>query len=576
MMKGKMAEQPSRKKPDLTAWTRIASVLFIGAAILMYVKQDVPQFAPLPMKSLEVDPDLTSIRSLNAKAGALRGRSVIVVTLDTTRPDRLGCYGDPDISDIDTPTIDRLAREGILFSNAVATAPATLPSHASIFTGLYPPNHGARSNGLEPLAEDQQTLAEAFSSHGYDTAAFVSAFVLAERYGLAQGFTHYDDQLGEASTVGGYTERSANETTDRAIAWIKQARSRPFFLWVHYFDPHQGHNPPEPFASQHAHPYDGEIASMDHELGRLLETVDAATRSEPLIVVTADHGEGLGEHGEWSHGFLAYESTLQIPLIMHAPNTIGRGQHFAQRVSQVDLMPTIGALFDLELQNPLDGVDLLQPQDPNRVVFAEAVYGQTSFGWAVLSVLYRGSLKYIHGPDPELYDLDRDPLEDKNINRVRPRVVLELARELERLPGALELLHSTQDEADIDPAEAARLEALGYVMPTVRQIDRKQSGPDPKEMLPLMTEVGRIVASVGADESEPLWKNWLGRILGQRRSLGQAIGELEEIAARHPGFAPVHQYLGLLYKRDGREDDYQRARARLKEAIASPGRRTAE
>ena len=376
-------------------WGRALSLLFIALSLISYVRDGKPRFVPLPMKPLEVAANTTAVPAIPGAPGALRGRNVVMVTLDTTRPDRLGFYGNRSIQ---TPTLDRLAAEGVIFSNAVATATSTLPTHSSIFTGLYPHHHGARANGLYRLAPEQRTLAEMLSDEGYDTAAFVSAFVLAEQFGLNQGFAHYDDETGALSVAAGYAERRAEDTTNRAIEWLKAKRSRPYFLWVHYFDPHQAHTPPARFREQNSHPYDGEIAYMDHELRRLLDEVGRTSEDEPLIVVTADHGEALGEHGEQSHPYLEYDATL-----------------------------------GMEVSQTLDGVDLATEIDPHRAVISEVVEGQVNFGWAGLAVLYRGSLKYIDGPNPELFDLARDPLEKRNLVSEQHLLADEMKRSLRTL-----------------------------------------------------------------------------------------------------------------------------------------------
>ena len=544
-------------------WGRALSLLFIALSLISYVRDGKPRFVPLPMKPLEVAANTTAVPAIPGAPGALRGRNVVMVTLDTTRPDRLGFYGNRSIQ---TPTLDRLAAEGVIFSNAVATATSTLPTHSSIFTGLYPHHHGARANGLYRLAPEQRTLAEMLSDEGYDTAAFVSAFVLAEQFGLNQGFAHYDDETGALSVAAGYAERRAEDTTNRAIEWLKAKRSRPYFLWVHYFDPHQAHTPPARFREQNSHPYDGEIAYMDHELRRLLDEVRRTSEDERLIVVTADHGEALGEHGEQSHPYLAYDATLRIPLIMHAPETFGRGRHMSSRVSQVDLLPTIASLLGMEVSQTLDGVDLATEIDPHRAVISEVVEGQVNFGWAGLAVLYRGSLKYIDGPNPELFDLARDPLEKRNLVSEQHLLADEMKRSLRTLRKGHARLPA-RVASDLEPADVARLEALGYLVSATSNFEPGRNGPDPRSQLALLHEVFFEMSKIPSGPPRSMWDELLTRIRGHRATPGETISALETMSAAHPDFAPVYRHLAALYDSQGRSEDAARARELLDQQV---------
>lgn len=554
-------EQQNRKRARRTFWIRLIFVSFIVVALTRHVTTTKPRFVPIPMKPLEVAASATMVQAIPASPGALRGRDLILITLDSTRPDRLGCYGNRDIK---TPTLDRLAAEGVIFSNAIATASTTLPTHASMFTGLYPHNHGVRTNGLYRLAEEQRTIAEILKEKGYNTAAFVSAFVLAKQFGLDQGFAHYDDAMGSSTTVGGYAERLGHHTTDRAIEWLGTKPSGPYFLWVHYYDPHQAHSPPSPFFEQNPHPYDGEVAFMDYELGLLLDKVKATSRDEPLIIVVADHGESLGEHGERTHGHLAYDATLRIPLIMHAPETLGGPHHISTRVSQVDLLPTIASLLDLRVPRQLDGLDLTRAPEPGRPMLAEAVEGQANFGWAGLAALYLGPLKYIEGPKPELYDLEQDPLEENNLYYSRQQAADELKQQLQALRGENARL-TVPTTTDLDPADVARLEALGYVVTAGSQFEPGRNGPDPKTEMPRLREIFSALRKVQTGPPPPIWKSLLARIRGEVKSPEETIAVLEAMAAAHPDFSPVYRYLGFLYKMVDRPDQVARVK-RLLEA----------
>ena len=319
-------------------WIRVASAGVLLSGLIHYGVNLAPQQISLPLVPLVVDSNFLVSSLLPLRSGALAGHNLLIVTIDTTRPDRLGFYGNDEIA---TPNLDRLASRGAVFTRALATAPITLPSHASILTGRYPHHHGVRTNGLPPLESGETTLAEVLAEHGYDTAAFVSSFILEKQFGLAQGFGRYDDETHSESAVMGYSERRADRTTDRALEWLRRSGPRPFFLWVHYYDPHASYSPPEPFEDSSANDYDGELAFVDQQVGRLLEGVAASSDEDALVVVTSDHGESFGEHGEQSHGFLVNEATLRIPLIVTTTRGLSTPVRIDELVSQVDLMPTV-------------------------------------------------------------------------------------------------------------------------------------------------------------------------------------------------------------------------------------------
>ena len=546
-------------------WIRIASIGLVVAAAVSYVGNLEREQLAIPLVPLEVSESLETLPSIPAPAGALHGYNLVLVTMDTTRPDRLGLYGNARIR---TPTLDRLAANGVVFSNAYATAPVTLPTHASVLTGLYPHHHGARANVHYRLEESHRTLAEALSDSGYDTGAFVSALVLDEQFGLAQGFDQYDDEVGPSSFLGGVKERHARATTSRAVGWLRRRDSRPFFIWVHYFDPHVKYDPPPQFAEQSENPYEGEIAFVDEQLGRLLEAVESANGRESLVVVVADHAESLGEKNEWSHAHLVQEATIKIPLLMHAPKHLGAGIHVNTRVSQVDLVPTIGALLGIEVAPDLDGVDLALPPDPNRAILAETVEGEVNYGWARLTALYRGAYKYVEGPTPELFDLNEDPLERRDLSGVDAETAASLRRHLQVLygAGAGALAPPTMElsENDVD-----RLAALGYVV-TAGGVDHPPvEGPDPNEMLPLMFRISSLISKLDMDPQRSIPGRLLETISGHPLIDNRAdlIDELEQLASEHPDFAPVYRYLAIFYEDDGQPDEAARARSRMDDAI---------
>jgi arylsulfatase A-like enzyme len=551
----------SQKKTGMSraAW-RLLWIFAVGL-LLFGVGRNVRVFQPqrslLPIAPLVVSAAVATRDRLPAQPGALRGQNLLVVTLDTVRPDRLGCYGNRAI---ETPNLDRLCERGVVFSRAVATASSTLPSHASIFTGLYPRHHGARANAAYHLASEQRTLAEILAEKGYETAAFVSSFVLDAKFGLAQGFSRYDDEVSPSSAPMAFAERRGDATTQRAIAWLEKPRQRPFFAWVHYFDAHSPYSAPAPFAGRYPNRYDDEIAFLDHEVGRLLEALERIPERETFVVVAADHGEGMGVHGEWSHGLLVQEATLRIPLILYARSGLPAGLHVEARVSQVDLLPTILSLLGLEVPADLDGVDLTSPQEPDRPVLAETVEGRVFYGWARLAALYRGPLKYVGGPDPELYDLGSEPLEDNDRIASRAEDAAAMRRELEALQADAANERSRSGDT-LQAADADRLAALGYVVAQAHPIDDEDQGPDPKTMLPLMTHLQTMVSDFGNYRSMPAWKRFLASITrsAPARSASEVIRELEKLAAEHPDFAAVYQYLTVFYRKEQRYEDAARA-----------------
>ena len=546
---------------------RLGSLALIVVAAISLFRELKPHRDPLPMLPLRLSPELTPSAVVPAAPGSLAGRNVLLVTLDTTRPDRLGAYGNSGIA---TPTLDRLAANGVVFSNALATAPTTLPTHASILTGLYPAHHGARTNGLFRLDDDRVTLAEVLSRHGYDTAAFVSSFVLDGDFGLAQGFDHYDDDVGPKSREGLYAERRADETTDRAIAWLARRRDRPAFAWVHYYDPHVLYDAPPPFSDRSESPYDAEIAFVDHQLGRLLASLESGAR-DWLVVVTADHGEALGEAGEWTHGYLVQEATIKIPLILHAPGALDGGFRVDTRASQVDLVPTIASLLGVAAPPALDGVDLTRSPDPKRSILAEAVEGQANYGWAPLTAFYEGPYKYVDGPQPQLFDLSHDPLERSNLVEERPGDVTRLRRRLSShaAPGGEGLAVSN---VELDAEDVQRLESLGYLVTAGGAKRPDRSGADPKQVLPILNRLLDLVTQFDTDATMAGWQRLAARATGRTvmESRADLIRELEILAEEHPDFAPTYRYLAFYYHADGRVQDAERAKQTLAALVGSP------
>jgi len=397
-----------------------------------------------------------------------KGRpSILLITLDTTRADHLEPYG---ATNVETPALSGLADQGIVFEHAVATAPVTGPAHASLLTGLYPRRHGVRNNLTHHLPEDVPTLAEGLSSSGYRTAAFVSAVVLEGRYGFDQGFEVYDDDIrsfaGSRKTRMAI-ERPAGETTNRALAWLEGlGDDQPYFLWVHFYDPHIPYSPPSPWAESYRdRPYDGEIAYMDSQVGRLLEHPRAAA-DDVIVLAIGDHGEGLGEHGENAHGLLIYDSTIRVPWILRLPGG-PKGVRIAEPISQVDLVPTVAELLAFEPKSSFEAVDgrsllpLLggESTTPDRLIFAESEVPFFTYGWARLRSVRQGAMKLIDAPEVELYDLHQDPGEIHNLADDRRTDVSQLVEEIKAWSAADDESGST---APVDAKTAEMLRALGY------------------------------------------------------------------------------------------------------------------
>jgi arylsulfatase A-like enzyme/Tfp pilus assembly protein PilF len=418
----------------------------------------------------------------NRIAATQSGASVpnlLLVTIDTLRADHVGAYGHPHAR---TPVLDRLAAEGTRFATAISAAPLTLPSHASILTGLYPPRHGARYNGVSRLEPRFDTLTERLRERGYATGAVVGAYVLAAKYGLEQGFQQYDD---ETRSRGDPAQRSATEVTDRALAWLARTK-RPFFLWAHYYDPHERYEPPEPFASAFAgRPYDGEVAYVDSELGRLLEALRAQRDFEnTLIVVTSDHGESLGEHAELTHSYTLYDAVLAVPLVLRGPG-VPSARVVEGVVRSVDIAPTLASLLDLPSLGEVDGSDLSLLWDrsapaPERLAFAETLATRLEHGWSPLFAIRTREHHYVRAPRRELYDVASDP--GQQVNRIEhdPEQVLPVAAALDEEISRILAAQVYSSRPHLDDTTREQLHSLGYALP---ERELPETGVDPKDGL---------------------------------------------------------------------------------------------
>jgi arylsulfatase A-like enzyme len=398
--------------------------------------------------------------------------SVLLVTLDTLRADRLGPYGRANL----TPRLDAFAARGVVFAEGLASVPLTLPSHATILSGLEPPRHGVHDNGTYVFPENLDTFATLLKAQGYATGAFVGAYVLDRRFGLARGFDVYDDHI-ERSVAGASvleSERPCESVVAAARDWMGAQQGR-FAAWVHLYDAHAPYAPPAAFRDAHPdQPYDGEVAHLDACMGALLE----AAGPRVLTSVLADHGEALGEHGEPTHGFFLYQPTLRIPFLMAGPG-IPRGERRAGLARTRDVLPTLLGRLGVPAPDALDGVDLFA-HEPVTEAYAESLYPAT-FGWAPLRSFRSGRFKRIEAPRAELFDLTADPGESHDLLEHEPQTA-------ERLKSALARFRGQERPASLTPAEpevAERLKSLGYVAGSPASVPGEALGTDPKEALPL-------------------------------------------------------------------------------------------
>jgi arylsulfatase A-like enzyme/Flp pilus assembly protein TadD len=413
--------------------------------------------------------------------------NVVLVTIDTLRADYLHAYGQ---SRIETPATDRLAREGVLVEDATVQAPQTRPSHASILTGRYPWEHGVRDNFSPPLNESLPTLATILHARGYRTGAFIGSYVLASNAGLGGGFDLYDEPFSGArrgSNWYAHPERRAWEVVERALDWLKGAAGGPFFAWVHLYDPHVPYNPPAPYDKKYEdQPYAGEVAYADSQVGRLVEFLDKQKlRERTLFVVTSDHGEGLGDHGEDEHLFFLYDTTLHVPLILSQPGVLPAGRRVRGQFRSVDLLPTVLALTGVPAV-PSSGASRAEElrkgtRLPDNESPSETLFGALHFGYAPVRALRGEGWKFIDVPRPELYDLRVDPAEARNLIDLKAPVAGVMRDHLRGYDTASRGT-ATPPPLKADASMFERMAALGYIGGPV-PLAGKASGADPKDKI---------------------------------------------------------------------------------------------
>ncbi len=504
-----------------------------------------------------------------------RPLNIVVVTIDTLRADRLGCYGYPNI---ETPHLDQLARNGALFENAVAQSPLTPPSHASMFTGTYPPVHQVRATGGFILDSGHETLAEILQQQGWQTAAFVGSAVLGRVFGLDQGFQTYDDQISQPAgdpVSANRPERRAGQVVDRAVEWLQgQSGKNPIFLWVHVYDPHAPYDPPAPFNKAYQKsPYDGEIAYTDRELGRLFSAVAEKLPAEQTVVtILSDHGESLSEHGEYAHGVFLYDSTLRIPWIMSGAG-IPRGTRVLSQARTIDLLPTLLDMLQGETPAVSQGASLVpafsgQPVD-TTYSYAESLFPKINMGWAELRAIRTNKWKYIRAPQPELYDLGGDPGEVTNVIEQFPLEARNLEKQLRKLVSAASEQVSLRT---LDREVEEQLRSLGYVSSgTPAELELTGEGIDPKDrvhVLKLIEESTSTQKSLSSerrlqllrqalqeDPTNPSLYFLLGEAYEKTRRDSQAL-QVYQAAIEQGGTATNQIYARLagIYGRQGHVD----------------------
>jgi len=510
----------------------------------------------------------------NAPAADPVPRHLLLVTIDTLRADRVGAYG---YALARTPHLDALAARGLTATQAFATAPVTLPSHASLLTGRYPPAHGARHNGVA-MGQGLPTLATVLKGAGFATAAFVSAFPLDRRFGLAAGFDVYGDRWARAADGRPADERVGQLTVDEALAWRRTTGDARTFLWVHLFEPHAPYGDVasgRPIADR----YDDEVAEADRQVGRLLDGLGAA-RAETLVVVTADHGEAFGEHGEIGHSLFVYDTTLRVPLIIEGPRA--RRGVMDDVVSLVDVAPTL--LDWLGVASPaMDGRAMAargtrpEPRPASRVIYAETQAPFEDFGWSPLRAVRDGGLKYILAPTPELYDLAADAGETTNLAASRQAEAARLKAAIATVTAA----RAPAPAAAVTPGDRRRLQSLGYLGGTGPRGNQPLADPkDRRALAARLAEVtsgeltgarleSALTAILAEDPGNPQAALRLGYARANRGDCGGALPHFRQAIAAGMPTADAHLGLAACLSAAGRVAEALRV---LEEgAAAEPG-----
>jgi choline-sulfatase len=471
------------------------------------------------------------------------GAPVILISVDTLRADHLPAYG---YSRVETPNIDALQRDSILFENAHSHCPLTLPSHLSMLTGLLPAEHGVRGNlGYHFDGNAHPTLARILRTHGYATGAAVSAYVLRGATGISDSLDFFDGAVGgdvEWTRDVSLLQRSGGETARRALAWIARVKAGPFFLFLHIYEPHFPYVPPEPFRSRYGETYDGEVAASDGVVGEFLGQLKRdGIYDRAIVILVSDHGEGLRDHGEQEHGILLYREALHVPLLLKLPGSRDGGTRVAEPVGLVDIAPTITAILKLDASPSLKGVSLVDRDlraKPRRI-YSETYYPRIHLGWSELRSLVDARHHYIDGPKPELYEVGRDPAETADTFLSDATTAQSMKKELDGYPTGF------SEPGHVDPDLAEKLEALGYLSEAASTRDG-EGRPNPKDRIRAHEELK------GAHQ------------LGLQGKDAEALVSLRSLVQEDPGSFEVQRELaGTL----ARLHKYEEASATYKEAM---------
>jgi arylsulfatase A-like enzyme/Tfp pilus assembly protein PilF len=614
-MKTKPQRPRSAQRTIFFALSALSAVVVIGVAVWFFAFHRAPLLA----------------------SGACRGCNVLLITIDTLRADRVGAFGGPAGL---TPSLDRLVSEGVQLTRAYTAAPLTLPAHASILTATSPPVHGLRTNGLFRLGPAIPTLATILKGAGYRTGAFVGSFVLDARFGLNRGFDEYDDRYGEkhAGDPAEGAERRGEDVVKPALAWINGTPSSPaspqpqaptaqsatagsqppapspWFAWVHLYDPHEPYRAPEPYASQHE-PYDAEVAYADAMVGRLLAGLPQGALDRTVIMVAADHGESLGEHGERSHGVFIYDVTMRVPWIIRTPGL--RHAVSDDLVRLIDLAPTMLDLVGVAGPPEFEGRSLV-PSIGGRAhdmppAYLEAMDANLTRNWAPMTGLVSGTDKLIDVPIPELYDLAADRRETTNLFSREPERARTLSARLQGLVAGFHARGTAAEKTTLNAEARRRLQALGYVAATADRAGRRYTdADDPKTLIGAANDLQRALATFNAGSpveaiaqaraivrAHPDFVTAYGVIASMQRDAGDlrgAIATLEDVARRgadqsvmvvlagylqeagalersiavleailaaHPDYADAYNSLGVAYSRLGRHGEARAAFERV-------------